>query len=410
MNNTSKALEKVYNGKNILTILPYPSYNKGAQWWTNKRLEKLYGIAASFFFKEKKSPSLIIVSKYKPIIEKDSYFLYISKYLIKDKNTVLISKSGKHYLYRSNNMINSNDLKLFGILLNIMKINQKIKKVAFIGMGLINSSLARDLKIKKFYLSSSAYSRRLSTINKIKKLKLVDFASSNIEKTIKEADIIIVGIPVAAYQEVFKKICNNIKPGAIITDVGSVKKEVINSVKKYIPKNIDFVPGHPIAGTENSGPESGFAGLFKNGWCILTPNKNTSKNSVKIIKYMWQLVGMKVDIMDSNYHDEVLAITSHIPHIIAYSIVGTIANLQTTIKKEVIKYAASGFRDFTRIAASDPIMWRDIILYNRQSILKMLNLFKKDLSKLEHAIENNDDKFLLNLFTKTRKIRKDIIK
>jgi cyclohexadieny/prephenate dehydrogenase len=291
-----------------------------------------------------------------------------------------------------------------------MKINQKIKKVAFIGMGLINSSLARDLKIKKFYLSSSAYSRRLSTINKIKKLKLVDFASSNIEKTIKEADIIIVGIPVAAYQEVFKKICNNIKPGAIITDVGSVKKEVINSVKKYIPKNIDFVPGHPIAGTENSGPESGFAGLFKNGWCILTPNKNTSKSSVKIIKYMWQLVGMKVDIMDSNYHDEVLAITSHIPHIIAYSIVGTIANLQTTIKKEVIKYAASGFRDFTRIAASDPIMWRDIILYNRQSILKMLNLFKKDLSKLEHAIENNDDKFLLNLFTKTRKIRKDIIK
>ena len=291
-----------------------------------------------------------------------------------------------------------------------MKINQKIKKVAFIGMGLINSSLARDLKIKKFYLSSSAYSRRPSTINKIKKLKLVDFASSNIEKTIKEADIIIVGIPVAAYQEVFKKICNNIKPGAIITDVGSVKKEVINSVKKCIPKNIDFVPGHPIAGTENSGPESGFAGLFKNGWCILTPNKNTSKNSVKIIKYMWQLVGMKVDIMDSKYHDEVLAITSHIPHIIAYSIVGTIANLQTTIKKEVIKYAASGFRDFTRIAASDPIMWRDIILYNRQSILKMLNLFKKDLSKLEYAIENNDDKFLLNLFTKTRRIRKDIIK
>ena len=291
-----------------------------------------------------------------------------------------------------------------------MKVKKKIKKVSFIGMGLINSSLARDLKIKKFYLSSSAYSRRLSTINKIKKLKLVDFASSNIEKTIKEADIIIVGIPVAAYQEVFKKICNNIKPGAIITDVGSVKKEVINSVKKYLPKNIDFVPGHPIAGTENSGPESGFAGLFKNGWCILTPNKNTSKSSVKIIKYMWQLVGMKVDIMDSNYHDEVLAITSHIPHIIAYSIVGTIANLQTTIKKEVIKYAASGFRDFTRIAASDPIMWRDIILYNRQSILKMLNLFKKDLSKLEYAIENNDDKFLLNLFTKTRKIRKDIIK
>ncbi len=291
-----------------------------------------------------------------------------------------------------------------------MKANKKIKKIAFIGMGLINSSLARDLKIKKFYLSSSAYSRRRSTINKIKKLKLVDFASSNIEKVINGADIIVVGIPVAAYEQVFNKISNNIKLGSIITDVGSVKKEVINSVKKYIPKNVDFVPGHPIAGTENSGPESGFSGLFKNGWCILTPNKNTGKNSVKVVKGMWELVGMRVDIMDSRYHDEVLAITSHIPHIIAYSIVGTVANLQTTIKKEVIKYAASGFRDFTRIAASDPIMWRDIILYNKKSILKMLNLFKKDLSKLENAIENNDDKFLLNLFTKTRKIRKDIIK
>ena len=291
-----------------------------------------------------------------------------------------------------------------------MKANKKIKKIAFIGMGLINSSLARDLKIKKFYLSSSAYSRRTSTINKIKKLKLVDFASSNIEKVINGADVIIVGIPVAAYQHVFNKICNNIKQGSIITDVGSVKKEVINSVKKYIPKNVDFVPGHPIAGTENSGPESGFSGLFKNGWCILTPKKNTSKNSVKVVKDMWELVGMRVDIMDPRYHDEVLAITSHIPHIIAYSIVGTVSNLQTTIKKEVIKYAASGFRDFTRIAASDPIMWRDIILFNKKSILKMLNLFKKDLTKLENAIKNNDDKFLLNLFTKTRKIRKDIIK
>mgnify|MGYP001193960685 CR=1 FL=1 len=294
--------------------------------------------------------------------------------------------------------------------LNTMKTNKKIKKIAFIGMGLINSSLARDLKIKKFYLSSSAYSRRLSTINKIKKLKLVDLASSNLEKVIIEADMVVVGIPVAAYKEVFKKMCSKIKPGTIITDVGSVKKEVIHSVKKYIPKNVDFVPGHPIAGTEKSGPESGFVGLFKNGWCILTPNKNINRDSLKVIKYMWELVGMRVDIMDPKYHDEVLAITSHIPHIIAYSIVGTIANLQTTLKKEVIKYAASGFRDFTRIAASDPIMWRDIILYNKKSILKMLYLFKKDLLKLEHAIENKDHKFLLNLFTKTRKIRKDIIK
>ena len=291
-----------------------------------------------------------------------------------------------------------------------MKFNYNIKKVAFIGMGLINSSLARDLKLNNFYLTSSAYSRRKSTVCKIKKLKLVDTTDNKIENVINDADLIIVGIPVASYEEVFKKICSYIKPGAIITDVGSVKKEVINKVIKFIPKNVDFVPGHPIAGTENSGPESGFSGLFKEGWCILTPNKKLNKKSIKVIKSMWELVGMKVDVMDAKYHDEVLAITSHIPHIIAYSIVGTVTNLQTTIKKEVIKYAASGFRDFTRIAASDPVMWRDIILYNRKSILKMLNLFKKDLSNLENAIKKDDGKFLLNLFTKTRKIRKDIIK
>ena len=291
-----------------------------------------------------------------------------------------------------------------------MKFNYKIKKVAFIGMGLINSSLARDLKLNNFYLTSSAYTRRKSTLCKIKKLKLVDTTDNKIENVINDADLIIVGIPVAAYEEVFKKICSYIKSGAIITDVGSVKKEVINKVIKFIPKNVDFVPGHPIAGTENSGPESGFSGLFKEGWCILTPNKKLNKKSIKVIKSMWELVGMKVEVMDAKYHDEVLAITSHIPHIIAYSIVGTVTNLQTTIKKEVIKYAASGFRDFTRIAASDPVMWRDIILYNRKSILKMLNLFKKDLSNLENAIKKDDGKFLLNLFTKTRKIRKDIIK
>ena len=356
----------------------------------------------------------------KVVYDKEFDLLEIIKKLnLENKNIICgFCRAGNNPLEKNLNLVKSNNTK-FGFnysLFDSFKLRYiylkgvKIENHEQIDFNTVYSNYIdwleklNDLKTKRKILEVAVY------LYIIKKLKLVDFASSNIEKTIQEADIIIVGIPVAAYKEVFKKICNDIKPGAIITDVGSVKKEVINSVKKYIPKNVDFVPGHPIAGTENSGPESGFAGLFKNGWCILTPNKSTSKNSVKIIKYMWQLVGMKVDIMDSNYHDEVLAITSHIPHIIAYSIVGTIANLQTTIKKEVIKYAASGFRDFTRIAASDPIMWRDIILYNRQSILKMLNLFKKDLSKLESAIKNNDDKFLLNLFTKTRRIRKDIIK
>tara|TARA_A100001015_G_C15041234_1_gene739780 strand:- start:3667 stop:4542 length:876 start_codon:yes stop_codon:yes gene_type:complete len=291
-----------------------------------------------------------------------------------------------------------------------MKLKNKFNKIAFIGMGLINSSLARDLKLNNFSQITSAYSRRVSTIKKIKKLKIVDYVDSNCKKVVKDADLIIVGIPVAAYENIFKDIKSIIKPGAIITDVGSVKNEVIKKISKFIPKNVYFVPGHPIAGTENSGPESGFSGLFKKGWCILTPPNNTNKIAVKTIKNMWELVGMKVDIMNSKHHDEVLALTSHIPHIIAYSIVGTVANLENRIKKEVIKYAASGFRDFTRIAASDPIMWRDIILYNKNSILKMLDFFKKDLSKLENAIKKDEGDFLFSLFSKTRKIRKDIIK
>ena len=291
-----------------------------------------------------------------------------------------------------------------------MKNKNKIDKITFIGMGLINSSLARDLKSNKFYKSATAYSRRKSTLKKIEKLNLVDYVESDLEKSVLDADLIIVGIPVAAYEETFRQIRYNLKPGAIITDVGSVKKEVINIVSSFIPKNVSFIPGHPIAGTEKSGPESGFKGLFKNGWCVLTPYKKNSKKEVKLVQKMWKTVGMKVDIMDQYHHDIVLAITSHIPHIIAYSIVGTVTNLESSIKKEVIKYAASGFRDFTRIAASDPVMWRDIMLLNKSAILKMLKLFKHDLNNLEIAISEGNGKFLLDLFSKTRKVRKDIIK
>lgn len=291
-----------------------------------------------------------------------------------------------------------------------MKLNNKVNKIAFIGMGLINSSLVRDLKVNNFYNNSVAYSRRNSTLKKIKNLQLVDTIESDPRKAVQDADLIIIGIPVAAYETIFNTIKDFIKPGAILTDVGSVKKEIIKRISKKIPKSINFIPGHPIAGTEKSGPESGFIGLFKGGWCILTPDKKANSSSIKLVKNMWKSVGMKVDIMDPNHHDLVLAITSHIPHIVAYSIVGTVANLEASVKKEVIKYAASGFRDFTRIAASDPIMWRDIVLLNKKSILKMLEYFKKDLGKLEQAIKNNNDSFLLKLFSKTRKIRKDIIK
>lgn len=287
---------------------------------------------------------------------------------------------------------------------------KKINKIAFIGVGLINSSLARDLKNSGFHNSSSAFSRTKKTREIFRKLDIVDKVEETIEATVKDADIVIIGVPVAAFSNVIKKISNHLKENTIITDVGSVKKSLITITKKYLPHGIDFVPGHPIAGTENSGPEAGHKGLFKNGFCILTPDTNIKKKSLDIIIKMWNLVGMKVDIMDSKYHDMVLAITSHIPHIIAYSIVGTVSNLEKSLKKEVIKYAASGFKDFTRIAASDPIMWRDILLLNKKSILDMLAIFKKDLAKLEKAIKKEDSKFLYDLFSKTRLIRKKINK
>ena len=287
---------------------------------------------------------------------------------------------------------------------------KKIKKIAFIGMGLINSSLVRDLKEKNFYQKSAAFSRTKKTRDTLKKLRIVDKVEDNYKNTVRDADIIVVGVPVEAFTKVIKSISCHLKAGAIVTDVGSVKKSLIKISEEVLPKQVDFVPGHPIAGTENSGPEAGFKGLFKGGYCIITPSSKTSKDSLEVVIKMWNLVGMKVDIMEADYHDMVLAITSHIPHIIAYSIVGTVANLEKSIKTEVIKYAASGFKDFTRIAASDPIMWRDIMLSNKSSILKMLKIFKNDLSKLEEAIKKQDSKFLLNLFSKTRKIRKRITK
>ncbi len=284
----------------------------------------------------------------------------------------------------------------------------KVKNITFIGMGLINSSLARAIKRNNFADKLVATSKSSKTRDRVKELCLVDHVVETYEESVKDADLIVIGIPVAAYRDVFIKIKPYIKKNAIITDVGSVKKSIIEDIKNLIPKDVNFIPGHPIAGTENSGPDAGFADLFEGGWCILTPDKQTSKKELEIVKNMWKSVGMNVDIMSAEYHDMVLAITSHIPHIIAYSIVGTVANLEERLKQEVTKYAASGFKDFTRIAASDPIMWRDILLQNKSSILDMLELFKKDLSSLEQAIKREDSLFLEKLFTKTRAIRKEI--
>ena len=285
----------------------------------------------------------------------------------------------------------------------------KFNKVTFIGFGLINSSLAHVFKSKSLAKETCAYSRRKETRNKIKNLNIVDNVYDDIKKSVKNSDLIILGVPVGAMKKIVAMIAPSLERGTIITDVGSVKKELVDSISLVLPKHIHFIPGHPIAGTENSGPESGFSELFNGRWCILTPSQNTSKSALAKVKNMWKEAGMQIAIMDAEYHDRVLAITSHIPHLVAFSIVGTVTELEDQLKTEVIKYSAGGFRDFTRIAASDPIMWRDVFLNNSEAVLEMLGRFIEDLTALQKSIRWQDGESLEKLFSKTREIRKGII-
>ena len=285
----------------------------------------------------------------------------------------------------------------------------KFSKVTFIGFGLINSSLAHVFKLKTLAKETTAFSRSKETREKIKNLNIVDNVNDNIQESVKDSDLIVLGIPVGAMEGIVSEIAPFLKSGTIITDVGSVKKHLIDSILPILPSDVYFVPGHPIAGTEKSGPESGFAELFKGRWCILTPNKNTSQVALEKVKFIWEQAGMQIATMDAEYHDRVLAITSHIPHLVAFSIVGTVTELEDQLKTEVIKYSAGGFRDFTRIAASDPIMWRDVFLNNSEAVLEMLGRFIEDLTALQKSIRWQDGDSLENLFTKTREIRKGII-
>ncbi len=285
----------------------------------------------------------------------------------------------------------------------------KFNKVTFIGFGLINSSLAHVFKSKSLAKETCAYSRRKETRNKIKNLNIVDNVYDDIKMSVKNSDLIILGVPVGAMKKIVTIIAPLLERGTIITDVGSVKKELVDSISLILPKHIHFIPGHPIAGTENSGPESGFSELFNGRWCILTPNQNTSTSALAKVKNMWKAAGMQIAIMDAEYHDRVLAITSHIPHLVAFSIVGTVTELEDQLKTEVIKYSAGGFRDFTRIAASDPVMWRDVFLNNSEAVLEMLGRFIEDLTALQKSIRWQDGESLEKLFTKTREIRKGII-
>lgn len=283
------------------------------------------------------------------------------------------------------------------------------EKVTLLGLGLMGSSLSHAMRRKGLARHITGHARSEQTRVKAEELGLVDQAFSNPAEAVVGADLIVFCVPVGAYGALAEGIKDVLHPGAIITDVGSVKSQVIDDVAPHLPKDVHFIPGHPVAGTEHSGPEAGFAELYDGRWCILTPLANTDAQAVAKLKLFWELCGSFVEIMDPEHHDKVLAITSHIPHLIAYNIVGTAAELEQDTLSEVIKFSAGGFRDFTRIAASDPTMWRDIFLNNKDAVLEMLGRFSEDLSSLQRAIRRNDGETLFLHFERTRAIRKSII-
>ena len=283
------------------------------------------------------------------------------------------------------------------------------EKICIIGCGLIGSSLARSIKKNKLSKNLVASNRSDETNKKVLELNIVDDSNSDIKKMVKDSDLIIVATPLSSYENVIVRIKDCFKKNAILTDVGSVKNSVMNLFEKHVSDSISWISSHPIAGTEESGPEAGFADLFKNKWCILTPSKKSKKEDLEKLKNFWEKVGSKIDVMDAEKHDYILSITSHIPHLVAYNIVNTSLEIENSNKLDIIKYSAGGLRDFTRIAASNPIMWRDIFLHNQKNTIETIDKFIKNLEDLKKAIKNKDGEKLKEIFTKTQKIRKQIV-
>ncbi|NQU71670.1 MAG: prephenate/arogenate dehydrogenase family protein [Rhodospirillales bacterium] len=283
------------------------------------------------------------------------------------------------------------------------------KRVCLIGIGLIGSSLARVMRRDGLADHIVACARKAETLETVTRLGLADSVTTDPVEAVAGADLVIICTPIGAYDAVGRAIGPALSPGCIVSDVGSVKKAVIDALSPHLPDNVHLVPGHPIAGTEHSGPESGFETLFEGRWTLLTPPAGTDKKAVEKIAGLWRSAGSRIEIMDPVHHDQVLAITSHIPHLIAYTIVGTATDLEDHLKSEVIKYSAGGFRDFTRIAASDPVMWRDVFLNNRDAVLEMLGRFSEDLAKLQRAIRVGDGDAMEELFTRTREIRRGVV-
>jgi cyclohexadieny/prephenate dehydrogenase len=283
------------------------------------------------------------------------------------------------------------------------------ERVALIGIGLIGSSLARVLRRDSPTTHIVACARRAETLDAVRRLNLADETTDDPVAAVAGADLVVLATPLSAYAEIAAQIAPALKPGAIVTDVGSVKEAVIRDVAPTLPKGVHFVPGHPVAGTEHSGPEAGFAEMFHDRWCILTPLPEGDSAALAKITALWRMAQMKVVTMPADHHDRVLAVTSHLPHLIAYTIVGTASALGDDLKSEVIAYSAGGFRDFTRIAASDPVMWRDIFMNNREAVLDILQRFTEDLTALQRAIRRGEGDVLEKRFTETRAIRRSII-
>ncbi|WP_457939120.1 prephenate/arogenate dehydrogenase family protein [Mesorhizobium sp. 10J20-29] len=282
-------------------------------------------------------------------------------------------------------------------------------RIALIGIGLIGSSLARVIRREGLAGHVAIATRSAATLARAEELGLGDSYSTSAVDAARDADLVIISVPVGSSGAVAAEIAPVLKPGAIVTDVGSTKRSVISQMEPHIPAGVHFIPGHPLAGTEKSGPDSGFGELFENRWCIFTPLPDTDPAALERLSEFWRRCGSNIDTMDPEHHDMVLAIVSHLPHIIAYNIVGTADDLETVTKSEVIKYSASGFRDFTRLAASDPTMWRDVCLHNKDAILEMLARFSEDLASLQRAIRWGDGDKLFDMFTHTRAVRRSII-
>ncbi len=283
------------------------------------------------------------------------------------------------------------------------------QKVTIIGMGLIGSSIARVLGRYDLCETLVAADINEETCKTVERLGLATEVTTSVRQSVIGSDIVFICTPVGAYAKIGELIGPALKAGAIVTDVGSVKESVIKALQPWIPDSAEFIPAHPIAGTEFSGPENGFAELFENRWCILTPTPKTSIRAVEKVTAFWEAANSTIEIMDPKHHDLVLAVTSHLPHLIAYTIVGTADDLGEDVKSEVIKFSASGFRDFTRIASSDPVMWRDVFLNNKDAVLEILQRFSEDLTALQKSIRRGDGKYLEETFARTRDIRHHII-